>query len=115
MGPIGKAGMPTVHLGSRIRMMTPWNRDGLYSELRVRKLIFCRFKSQPRLTVATQFWILIEATASSGSVAGIGDWGTMASCGGNGVVEPAAFGWGDWAGMATACCGDWLGVLLTRC
>lgn len=85
-------GTLTVHLGSRIRIMTPWKRDGLYSEFRVRKLIFCRFKSHPKLTVATQFWIFMEATASSGSVAGIGDWGTMANCGGSGVVEPEAFG-----------------------
>uniref|UniRef100_A0A182MLP0 Uncharacterized protein n=1 Tax=Anopheles culicifacies TaxID=139723 RepID=A0A182MLP0_9DIPT len=44
-----------VQRGSRIRMTTPWNRDGLYSELRVRKLIVLRFSSQPTLTVATQF------------------------------------------------------------
>lgn len=44
-----------VHLGSLIRITTPWKRDGLYSEFRVRKFMFCRFNSQPRFTVDTQF------------------------------------------------------------
>lgn len=71
-----------VHRGARIRIITPWNLDGLYSEFRVRKLIFCKFRSQPKFTVATQFCIFIELTASCGSVA-IGLCATMLACGGN--------------------------------
>lgn len=44
-----------VHRGSRIRITMPWNRDGLYSEFRVRKLMLRKFKSHPRFTEDTQF------------------------------------------------------------
>lgn len=57
----------------------------------------------------------MEATASCGSAAGTGDCGTMASCGGRGVVDPGAFCCGEWAGTCTVCCGDGHGVLLERC
>lgn len=44
-----------VLLGSRIRIITPLNRAGLYSELRVRELIRVKFKRTPKSIVATQF------------------------------------------------------------
>lgn len=44
-----------VVLGSRIRMTTPLKRAGLYSVLRVRKLIVRRLSSHPKSIVATQF------------------------------------------------------------
>lgn len=80
-----------VHRGSRILITTPWNLDGLYSEFLVRKLMCCKFKLHPKSTVATQFWILIELTASCGS--GIGLCGTMLHCGGS--CEPAGPGVSD--------------------
>lgn len=72
-----------VHRGSRIRIITPWKRDGLYSEFLVWKLIRRKFRSQPRFTVATQFCILMELSASCGSVDGIGLCGTILHCGGS--------------------------------
>lgn len=96
-----------VHRGSRIRIMTPWNRDGLYSEFRVRKLIFCKFKSQPKLTVATQFWILIEFNASCGSVASIGLCAIILQWGGSAEDVDCILCDGD--GMSNegdGCCGD---------
>lgn len=41
--------------GSNILITTPEKRCGLYSEFRVRKLIFLRSKGQPKLTVETTF------------------------------------------------------------
>lgn len=73
--------MSAVHRGSRIRITTPWNRDGLYSEFRVRKFMCCKFNVHPKFTVATQFCILIELTASWGSVMGL--CGIKLHCGGN--------------------------------
>lgn len=60
--------MSDVHRGSRIRITTPWNLCGLYSEFLVLKLIVWRFNSHPRDTLATQFWILMEFMASCGPV-----------------------------------------------
>lgn len=47
--------MSAVVLGSRIRMTTPLKRAGLYSVLRVRKLIVRKLSSHPKSIVATQF------------------------------------------------------------
>jgi hypothetical protein len=41
--------------GSRILITMPENRDGLYSEFRVRKFIFIRSKGQAKFTVETTF------------------------------------------------------------
>ena len=75
--------MSEVHRGSRILMTTPWNRCGLYSLFRVRKLICCKFSSVPRETLATQFWIFIELIASWGPEGAVVAWRVCGCCEGS--------------------------------